>query len=129
MANKADVFEGDGLSVGGIYTLVEGKNTELIPRDKISYVSAKYQAQPLYLVIAAIAIIYGVVVIQSSAAYGGLAIVLGIVLIVAFFATRKVGVVIASSGGSLFVESRGRNRFELMGRIYRDLAAHTSSEV
>lgn len=123
MATTIDELSESGLNIGEIYSLVDGKDNELIPRRQISYVSAKYQSQPIYLILGALALFYGLTQLSGSSGAALLAILVGLGLIAGFFLTRKVGVIVASSGGRLFVQTRGRNRYELLERIYADLAA------
>lgn len=54
-------------------------------------------------------------------------IAIGALLVLAYLGSRRVGVVLASSGGKLFVETRGRSRLELLSRIRADLAAFHQS--
>jgi len=126
----------DGFRVGDIYSLKDGNTTELIPRHAISYVSAKYESQPLYLVVGIVFIAFGAYAIydptvlvavdwlvganQALGIWGS--IILGVLFVMAFFSSRRVGIVVSSSGGRLFVETRGRNRLQLLDRIYADLA-------
>jgi hypothetical protein len=122
----------NGFQIGEIYSLRFNNTTELIPRKAISYVSAKYQSKPGLLVIAGLFIVFGLYAASnqslSSGPNGALGILgpiaVGILLVVAFIGSRRVGIVIASSGGRLFVETRGRHRLALLERIHSDLSAH-----
>ena len=121
----------DGFYIGDIYTLKAREVTELIPRRDISFVSARYQSKPLYLAIGiSLLLVAAVTVSNDPGSFASnsnvilAAVVIGAVLIAAYFGSRRVGIVIASAGGRLFVETRGRNRLALLERIHADLTAH-----
>lgn len=119
----------DGFQVGDIYFLKNGNTTELIPRQAISYVSAKYQSKPALLIAGGLLIAFGLYGTYTGGAdispLGSIGpIILGVLLVVGFFSSRRVGIVVASSGGRLFVETRGKDRTALLGRIHADLSTH-----
>ena len=133
--------EGEGLFIGDIYILRWRNKTEMMPRSEISYASAEYSSRPIYLILGIAAIVVGAFSLYDSS-FGvriGLAIgidpmaaawaliAIGALLVLAYLGSRRVGVVLASSGGKLFVETRGRSRLELLSRIRADLAAFHQS--
>jgi len=126
------VLAEDGFQIGDIYLLKIKNTTELIPRRTISYVSAKYQSNPILLVIAGLFVVFGLYAaynqnfsLGQNSALGIFApIVIATLLVVAYFSSRRVGIVVASSGGRLFIETRGRHRLALLERIHSDLSAH-----
>lgn len=134
MANLTD----PGFQIGPIYSLTVDKRTEFIPREAISFVSAEYRSQPGLLVIGALLLVAGILTLATGAEDANLfrssgadpviiawaAMIIGAVLMFGYLGSRRVGITIASSGGSLFVESKGRSRNELLTRIHADLSAY-----
>lgn len=70
--------------------------------EKVSSCETRYQSWPVLLVLGAVAILLGAFSLQrlGGPEVPGLAIVVGLVFIVAYFTTRKHIVSIASDGGS-----------------------------
>jgi hypothetical protein len=135
------VLKEDGFRVGDIYSLKDGNTTELIPRHAISYVSAKYESRPAYLLAGILFLGYGIYAAYDQSVLAAAewlvgtnealgiwgAIVIGVLLVMAYFSSRRVGIVVSSSGGRLFVETRGRNRLQLLDRIFADLERHAAT--
>ena len=136
MGAMMTMFEEEGFRIGDIYSLTAKKKTELIPRHAISFVSAKYESSPVLLVLGILLIILGLLsaydrdllfATQRAVGWRGTTgiwgpMLVGALLVGAYFLSRRVGIVVASSGGRLFVETRGRHRSALLGKIYSDLA-------
>ncbi len=118
----------EGFHIGAIYTLRAKDVVELMPRRDISYVSARYQAKPVYLAIGVLLLLAvaflaandPITLRQNGNLVFGAAVV-GALFVIAYFGSRRVGIVIASAGGRLFVETRGRSRLALLERIHADL--------
>lgn len=123
------VLDEDGLSVGEFYVYNEGSSTRIIPRSHISSVTADYRSRPALLVLGGVAVALGLWLVFGSAAtlQGLIAIVVGLALVAWFFTSRRVGIQIASSGGEIFIEVRGRRRFEMLEYIYADLEGASGS--
>ena len=124
------VLEEDGFQIGPIYIVKYRNTTELIPRESISYVSARYESN-LVLLVAGLAALIGAGgyynMHPTETNIVALLAVVGAVLLLAYVLSRRVGIVIASAGGKLFVETRGRNRLALLSRIYADLHQHLAT--
>ena len=131
----------EGLHIGDLYSLRANNSTELIPRNKISYVSAKYTSRPVLAVIGTFLLIVAAAsylepsirlsVMQLIGSGPAEAVfwpaITGALFILWYFMSRRVGILIASSGGQIFVETRGRGRFELLERIRADLSNYQRS--
>jgi hypothetical protein len=123
-----------------VYTLLKSvlrakDRTELMPRRKISYVSAKDQVKLAYIVAAIVCFLVAIAITlndpsaaQRNARPIVLALIVGVIFFIAYFGSRRVGIVIASSGGKLFVETRGKDRLAILANIHRDLQQNSAAE-
>jgi hypothetical protein len=129
-ATKRMTTESFNLTLGDIYVLRAKNVTELIPRCKISYVSSRYSSYPVLLLFGGLALIAGLARIygggfgSDEARIGAVFGVVGVALIVGYFLSRRIGIVVASSGGKLFLQIRGKRRNALLDEIHADLAAN-----
>jgi hypothetical protein len=135
-----NVFQDSNLSgfrVGGVYTLRTEATLQIIPRSQISYVGAAETTNPILLwlgiglVVAALYIIvdppfYVVIEFRPSDRTLVIAalVILSLIFFVSYFATKRVGISIVSSGGRMFIQEKGKNRVALLSAIYEDLARH-----
>jgi hypothetical protein len=123
---------GAGLSLGDLYIVSSKKVTEIIPKSHISYVSASYNHHPALILLGIILFLFGIFGFENSnqnQALYILSIFFSAIFFVTYFVSRKVGIVIASSGGKIFVETRGRHRSALIDKIRENLSTGGESNL